>query len=1040
MHGNDGVSRRRVLTGAAAVGGALLLPLPQAARAAAADGSARPFDTAPAAAALRRLLPNHHRQVKLRALAADGADRFRVTGRAGTITVEGTGPAVLLTGLNAYLARAAKADISWNGEQLKLPRLLPAPDGEIAGSANVPHRFALNDTNDGYTAPYRDWDAWERELDVLALHGINRVLVYTGGDAVYYDTFRQFGYSDAELRAWIPAPAHQPWWLLQNMSGFGGPVSKRLIERRADLARKITDRVRELGMTPVLPGYFGTVPDDFVAKNGGDAAVVAQGTWGAFKRPDWLDPRTTAFDEVAAVFYRAQSQRFGDSTMYKMDLLHEGGNPGDVPVGEAAGAVEAALQKAHPGAIWAILGWQSNPSRALLDGVDKSRMFIVDGLSDRYPTVTDRENDWDGTPYAFGSIWNFGGHTPIGANAPDWVEWYPKWRDKDGSALAGIAAMPEGADNNPAALALLTDLAWTPGTIDLDEWFAAYATSRYGGADPHAIAAWRTIRDTAYGMTRADTWSEAPDGLFGARPSLSANKAAAWGPEADRYDTTAFDTALTELLRVSPRLRDSSAYAYDLADVARQVLSNRSRVLLPQITAAYEDGDRGRFDRLTTTWLSWMKLMDEVLATSGQHLLGRWLADARSWGATRAEKDQLEYDARSIITTWGGRASSEEGLHDYANREWSGLVGGLYHLRWKTYFDELSAALAADRQPAEIDWFALEDRWAHQHDSLPVRTSGDIHKLARQVRDTLTAAPHQVALTASADRGAVAEGRPVTVTVSFTNRNGFGPATDVSLSVDTPKGMAAEPVGTTTAASVAPGETFSASFRVTLTAAPGALVSRVPVGASYRTGGSRGSASAAVRLMAGTGVRAPYRTASSNDAVFGQSGDGLAIEGGGADLWGGTNEFGTIHRVAAFGSGSVATVKVTSQDSTGGWARAGLIARNDLSSNGGGSAGYVNLAVTPSNGCALSWDSDGNGTFDSIELAGSLAAPAHLRLTRSGATYTGECSADGVSWTIVGTATPGGGADTQDIGVFMTAANGWTGTRGIAGFQGFSVT
>ena len=125
-------------------------------------------------------------------------------------------------------------------------------------------------------------------------------------------------------------------------------------------------------MTPVLPGYFGTVPDDFVAKHGGDAAVVPQGDWGAFKRPDWLDPRTTAFDEVSAAFYRAQSERFGDSTMYKMDLLHEGGNPGDVPVGEAAAAVEGALQKAHPGAIWAILGWQTNPSQALLDGVDKS--------------------------------------------------------------------------------------------------------------------------------------------------------------------------------------------------------------------------------------------------------------------------------------------------------------------------------------------------------------------------------------------------------------------------------------------------------------------------------------------------------------------------------------------------------------------------------------------------------------------------------------------------------------------------------------------
>ncbi len=328
MHGDEGVSRRRALTTAAAVGGALLLVPPRAARAAATKGGARPFDTAPATAALRRLVPAHHQQVTLRALADGHGDRFRVTGRAGHITVEGTSPAVLLTGFNRYLTEAVKADISWNGEQLNLPRLLPAPGTEITGAANVAHRFAFNDTNEGYTGAYRGWTAWEREIDVLALHGINEVLVYIGADAVYYDTFRDFGYSDAELRAWIPAPSHQPWWLLQNMSGFGGPISKRLIGRRAALARKIIDRVRELGMTPVLPGYHGTVPDDFQTKNPG-ASLVPQGTWGGFERPDWLDPRTDLFADVAAAFYRHQRGRFGDSAMYKMDLAKLNSSPWD---------------------------------------------------------------------------------------------------------------------------------------------------------------------------------------------------------------------------------------------------------------------------------------------------------------------------------------------------------------------------------------------------------------------------------------------------------------------------------------------------------------------------------------------------------------------------------------------------------------------------------------------------------------------------------------------------------------------------------------
>ncbi|MDQ1072673.1 alpha-N-acetylglucosaminidase [Streptomyces canus] len=1032
MHDNQGdlalpgVTRRRILTGAVALGGAALLTRPQGAYA--ADGAL--FDTAPAAAALKRLLPDHYRQFTLRAVA-DVADRFRVTGRAGQITVEGTSPAVLLTALHTYVRRTAHASVSWTGEQLDLPRILPAPAAEITGTANVPHRFAFNDTNEGYTGAYRGWDAWQYELDVLAVHGVNRVLVYIGGDAVYYDTFRQFGYTDAEMRAWIPAPARQPWWLLQNMSGFGGPVSRQLIEKRAALAEKIIDRVRDLGMTPVLPGYYGSVPDDFPAKHGGDATVVAQGTWGAFKRPDWLDPRTTAFDDVAATFYRAQKERFGESTMYKMDLLHEGGNAGDVPVGEAAGAVEAALQKAHPGAVWAILGWQNNPAKELLDGVDKSRMLIVDGLSDRYTTVTDRESDWGGTPYAFGSIWNFGGHTPIGANAPDWVEQYPKWRDKEGSALAGIAAMPEGADNNAPALALLTDLAWTPGSVDLDDWFAAYALSRYGGPDRHAAAAWQTIRDTAYNMSRADSWSEAPDGLFGARPSLTANKAAAWGPEKDRYDTTAFDAALTELLAVRAELRGSSAYRYDVVDVARQVLSNRSRVLLPQIKAAHDAGDKALFGRLTKTWLGWMDLLDDLLATSGPHLLGRWLSDARSWGADRPEKDRLEYDVRSLITTWGGRQSSEEGLHDYANREWSGLVGGLYRTRWQTYFD----TLATGKDPATIDWFALEDRWAHAHETHPTDPHGSPYALARSVRDLLATTPYQAALTAGADRGAVAEGTPATVTVTFTNRNGFTAARGVTLSVTAPKGMAVKALDPVSKASVASGETFAAHFEVSLAGALTELVGQVVATASYAGGGK---AVAPVRLMAAAGVGDPYRTASYNDAVFGQTGDEIAIEGAGADLWGGTNEFGAVYRAGGYKDGTVTQVTVTSQDASGGWARAGLIVRNDLGTQGG--AGYVNLAITPSNGCALSWDADGDGRFDSIELAGSFTAPVRLRLTRSGASYTGEASTDGVTWTTVGTATPSGAAAAQDVGVFMTAANGWTDGRGIATFDGFTVT
>jgi alpha-N-acetylglucosaminidase len=459
-----------------------------------------------------------------------------------------------------------------------------------------------------------------------------------------------------------------------------------------------------------------------------------------FARPDWLDPRTDVFARVAAAFYRTQDELFGGaSTLYKMDLLHEGGDPGDVPVGDAAKGVERALRRAHPDATWVILGWQHNPPRAIVDAVDKEHMLVVDGLSDRFPTVTDREADWGGTPYAFGSIWNFGGHTALGANTRDWAELYGKWRTKPGSALRGIALLPEAADNNPAAFALFSELAWREGELDLETWFADWAHARYGARDPHAEAAWDILRRTVYGTTRADGWSEGADGLFGARPALTVVRAARWSPKQLRYTAADLEPALGELLRVRSTLRTSSAYRRDLLDVARQTLSNRSRLLLPRIKEAYDARDDARLKELAEVWLSLMDLLDRLLATDSRHLLGRWVAEARAWGAGDAERERLAYDNLSLLTVWGTRAGADTGLRDYANREWAGLVGGLYRLRWSTYFEELRAALAGGRAPKKIDWFALEDHWTRDPGPLTTEPAGDTYTVATRVWERLTA-------------------------------------------------------------------------------------------------------------------------------------------------------------------------------------------------------------------------------------------------------------------------------------------------------------
>lgn len=701
---------------------------------ASAAAPAKPaFDTAPARAALQRLLPAQQAQFILVALdRGQGADRFEVRGTAGHIVVAGTSPAVILTGVETYLEQAAHVAIGWPGDSLaRLPATLPAPSSPIGRRAAVPDRYALNDTDDGYSNAYLDWPAWQRKIDLLALHGIDEVFMPVGTEEVYRRTFRDFGYGDAEMRAWIPAPGHQPWWLLQNMSGFDAPLSPPQYARRVALARKIVARLRELGMAPVFPGWFGTVPPGFAAKHPG-ANVVPQGMWAGFARPDWLDPRDPLYAKIAADFYRRQRALFGDAGMYKMDLLHEGGSAGKVPVAEAARGVMKALQAAHPGARWVLLGWQHNPLPAVLDAVDRQHLLIVDGLSDRYEGL-DRERDWHGTPYAFGSIPNFGGHSTLGANAGVWLRRFAAWRDKPGSQLRGIAWMPEASSIDPAAFALFTALAWEPLPHDEAAWFEAYADSRYGGADAHAEAAWRILGETAYAMP-SDGDSEPQDGLFGARPAQDVATAATWSPKAMRYDAGRFDQAICELLQVAPVLRDTSAYRHDVVDVARQTMDNHARLLLPRIKAAYAAKDAARLRALSGEWLDNMALLDRLLASDPGFLLGNWLAPARAAAGNDAEAAQFEYDQRTLITIWGDRGGADRGgLHDYANRELSGLVSGLYEPRWRRFFASLEQSLATGKPPAAIDWYAMEHAWAMSRATEPTTPQGDPWRLASEV-------------------------------------------------------------------------------------------------------------------------------------------------------------------------------------------------------------------------------------------------------------------------------------------------------------------
>jgi alpha-N-acetylglucosaminidase len=709
----------------------------------AAHGAADPsFDVRPEQEVLARLLRAQASQFELGTIAAnDGRERFRISTANGHIKVDGSTPSAVLFGVNWYLKYIARVQISPNGNRLGPARAWPLPAAIIEKETPYAHRYALNQNIDGYTAPYWGWPRWEHEIDVLALSGINAMIVERGMDTVLYQTFRAVGYSDSEIRDWITQPAHQNWQLMGNLCCFNGPISSALLRKRVTSAQRIIARLRELGITPVLPGFYGIVPADF-QKKFPDAHVIPQGEWAGFTRPGWLDPRDPMFAKLAATFYRYQRELFGDSSIYDMEVFQEGGTSGDVPVPEAARDVQNALSAAHPDASWMMLAWQGNPRQDLLGGVDHRHLFIIDIDHDRVPR-DDRQKDFRGAPFLFGGIWEFGGRTTLGASVRNFTERLQRLGRSNGN-MVGTAVFTEGLDANPFAFDLFTEMAWRSEPVDTARWTADYVRRRYGAADSHALAAWKVLLDTAYdiridGVKFNSERDAAQESLFDAQPSLTVNRASNWSPEAMRYDAEAFKRALPLMLQVAPSLRASETYQYDLVDIARQTLANESRSLLPQIKAAYDGKDRPRFETLTQRWLHLMDMQDQLLVTNRFFLIGAWLADVRPWASTPDEAAQLEYDARSILTTWGDRKASEGAdLHDYGNKDWAGLTRDYYRIRWQMFFASLDAELRTGIQGNPIDWFALGDAWNHSTQLYSDRTHGDAYIVAKRIAKSLT--------------------------------------------------------------------------------------------------------------------------------------------------------------------------------------------------------------------------------------------------------------------------------------------------------------
>ena len=91
--------------------------------------------------------------------------------------------------------------------------------------------------------------------------------------------------------------------------------------------------------------------------------------------------------------------------------------------------------------------------------------------------------------------------------------------------------------------------------------------------------------------------------------------------------------------------------------------------------------------------------------------LSTWQQQAKDAGNTVAEKKNNFHNLMMLITYWGEHVTSEDNLHDYAYKEWAGMMNTYYKERWLVYFDYLRALLAERKRKRPIISIGNANGW-----------------------------------------------------------------------------------------------------------------------------------------------------------------------------------------------------------------------------------------------------------------------------------------------------------------------------------------
>lgn len=608
--------------------------------------------------------------------SVDGKNTYQVFCENDKIVICGDCTISQAMGYYDYLKTYCGVNFSHCGNTSFTVTEAPLFEGKLEKIIPQKKRAYMNYCTFGYSFAFWKWEDWEKEIDFMAMNGINMPLSVVGTEAVWYYTMRDFKYSETGALQFLSGPGFWPWQLMTNITGYFSLTDVKYIESRLELGKKIIDREVELGMTPIQQGFTGTVPQS-ITKLFDKVKLRLIPSWCNFPITYQLDPTDPVFKRFGKALLEKQRQLFGAYHYYACDPFHE--NEPSIKTRDylfkVGYTIDQMYKEFDSDSVWVMQSWSLREQ--IVKAVPKERLLILDIDGSKHS----KTNEFWGYNYVLGNLHNFGDRNTLHGSIKALAD--NAYVTNNIENCVGTGLFMEGVFQNPLYYDLAFQMLTEPEAIDLDSWLCNYAYRRYGSREKCLADAMLMLKESCYSekCVGRETGS-----IICARPATELRHTAPNDHKELRYSNSDLFKALGLLLSSENATKDG--FVYDVCDLTRQTLSNHAGLLYDRVMEGYHKRDVNTFEISANAFLKICEEVDALLQTRPELTLHHHLNKAGSIAFSDKDKQNFELNLLTQITVWGPMLNSVN--YDYAWKEWGGLISTYYAKRWQSFFEYLA--------------------------------------------------------------------------------------------------------------------------------------------------------------------------------------------------------------------------------------------------------------------------------------------------------------------------------------------------------------